>query len=190
MFHIVRPAALAGCAELALACGDAAAPGARPSLASLTLFASTANDLTARGDTLIITAIARSIEGDILSLPPLTWTSDAPDVATVSGATGFAQVSAVGDGSAKITASGGGMRGQLNVRVHRSVASIALAAPSPTLVLGASMGLVATARDARQQPIEGVSGYAHASSAPGSVLMSSDGVATALFDFGGSPRRW
>ncbi len=67
-----------------------------------------------------------------------------------------------------------------------SVSSVTLASPSPTLTVGARMPLVATARDARQQPIGGVTDFTYASSAPGSVIVSHDGVATALFDLGGS----
>ncbi len=97
-----------------------------------------------------------------------------------------AVLTAVGDGTAQVTATAGGVRGRLTVSVHRTVASLTLAAPSHTLTLGGSVPLVAIARDAREYPIDDATNITYVSSNPRSVVLSSVGVATALFDFDGS----
>lgn len=77
---------------------------------------------------------------------PITWTSGTPAVATVSN-TGL--VTALTPGSARITATAGGVSGGATVTVPQiPVASVSVAASSSTIVQNAQATLTATTKDA------------------------------------------
>jgi len=107
----------------------------------------------------------------------VTWTSSDPDVATVS-ATGL--VTAVGNGTAIITATSGGVSGTATVTVAQQAAVVAVSPEATTLTaLGATAPLAATVRDAGGSVMVGAA-IAWASSNTDVATVSAAGVVTAV----------
>lgn len=115
--------------------------------------------------------------GNILTGRVVTFTSDQPQVATVS-ASGL--VAAVAPGSAKITAVVEGRAGQANIQVIlEPVASATISPATSSLVTGASQQLAATARAANGTVLTGRT-VTWTSGAPNVVRVSASGVITAV----------
>lgn len=175
--------AVSSLALVALGCGGAYdATPYRAGAPSVTLALASAGPMVSAGETRAVTAVLRDAGGAVVPSPELSWSSSAPGVATVSGDGASATITAVDDGVATITAASGALRGEVAVAVHRTVASVLVSAPAPVLVFGSSMQLTATARDALDNPIAGVTGFTFSSGNPASVVVSEAGLATALFD--------
>ena len=105
------------------------------------------------------------------------WRSSNPAVATVSN-TGL--VTAVGDGSATISAMAEGVTGTANVMVSRTAAAVAVAPTSVSLsALGTTQQLTASARDQGNSPLMGVA-YTWTSSNPAVATVSPSGLVTAV----------
>ena len=99
--------------------------------------------LTALGATTALAAQVTLSNGNLSTNPTLTWSSSAPAVASVSGTT----VTAVGNGSATITATSGSVQGTALITVQQAVASVRLL-PADTVVKSAFQ-LRGAALDAR-----------------------------------------
>lgn len=156
--------------------------------ASVTLTISTTAVMTSAGDTRSLTALVKDANQSVVPSPSLVWSTSAPTVATVSGSGTTATITAVSDGVAIISAASGGVKGTVTVNVHRVVNSVVVASPVTTITAGSTLQLKATALDARQNPINGLTGFTYASSNPNSLLVSSSGLVTALFGFSASPK--
>lgn len=150
--------------------------------ATITLTAASADPLVSAGETRDVIAVARDAEGTMVPTPALSWTSSAPAVATVSGSGTGATITAVDDGTADITAATGSVAGRLTVTVRRRVVSIELSAPDSIVPAGSSMQLAVVGRDARQQEMRRLSGVTFATGNALSVIVSPEGVVTALFN--------
>jgi hypothetical protein len=149
--------------------------------ATVTVSIPTVDPMTSAGDTRTVAAVAKDAAGNVIGEPSVEWSSSAPSVATVMGAGGSAEVTAIDDGTATITAASGGVRGTVTVTVRRRIAAIELTAPDSVLVEGSTTQLGVVGRDARQHPINGVMGVTFATSNPFSVMVSPTGLVTALF---------
>jgi len=88
-------------------------------LAGITIQPGTPRALTALGDTVTLTARGRTLAGDLVGVTP-TWTSDAPEVATVDAG----KVAAVANGSATITARRGSVSTSVEITVEQEVSAI------------------------------------------------------------------
>ncbi|MGA2382390.1 MAG: Ig-like domain-containing protein [Gemmatimonadales bacterium] len=122
-------------------------------------------------------AVAHDQKGRPMADKVFSWRSSNPAVATVSN-TGL--VTAVGDGSATISAMSEGVTGSANVMVSRTAAGVAVAPTSVSLTaLGATQQLAATARDAGNSPLTGVT-YTWTSSNPAVATVSPAGLVTAV----------
>ncbi len=122
-------------------------------------------------------AIAHDQKGRPMTDKMFSWRSSNPAVATVSN-TGM--VTAVGDGSATISAMAEGVTGTANVMVSRTAAAVAVAPTSVSLsALGATQQLAATARDMGNSPLMGVT-YTWTSSNPAVATVSPSGLVTAV----------
>lgn len=113
-------------------------------VASVTVTPATASLLA--GGTQQLSASARDASGSVLTGRPVTWSSSAPGVATVS-ATGL--VTAVSVGAATITATVEGQTGTAAITVTPiPVASVAVSPATATITVGIPQQLSAIARDA------------------------------------------
>lgn len=148
---------------------------------TVTLSAASTDPMTSAGDTRLVTAVVKDANGSVIPAPALTWRTSAPSVAAVTGSADGATVTAVDDGTAIITAATGSVEGTVTVTVHRRVVSIELSGPDSVVVAGSTTQLSVVGRDARQNPISGLTGVTFTSSNGFSVLVSPSGLVTALF---------
>ena len=174
---------LSGFAAFAfVACSSSDSPGPAPTVnvASITLAASSTDPFVSLGDTRTVTATVRDANGGTVASPTLTWSSSAPTVATVSGSGTSATVTSVGNGTATISASSGAVSGTVAVTVAQRASSITLGGAPASLAPGSTAQIAAEARDARQRPVPGVSGFTFTSSDLGVAIVSPTGVVTAI----------
>jgi plastocyanin len=119
--------------------------------------------------------------GDVSGSVTFAWSSSAPGVASVSSA---GLVTAVGNGTAAVSASWNGVSGSQAISVAQVVASVSVATQagqsSASLAsLGQTVQLVATAKDAGGSPVAGAS-LSWTSDAPQVATVSPAGLVTAV----------
>ncbi len=151
-------------------------PAKRPSAAVVAIAVSPAASRLEAGATLQLAAALSGAKGETLTDRPVAWASSAPLVVTVS-ARGL--VTALGAGSAMITATSEGVSGTAAVTVTpAAVASVAVTPPAPSVSAGETVRLTATPRDGRGNALAGRPvTWQSASSTVASV--SKDGLVTA-----------
>ncbi|MEP6494153.1 MAG: CHRD domain-containing protein [bacterium] len=177
------------CSALICSCssGGDKGPLTGPAGASVSLMISSNDAMTSAGDTRAVTAVVTDANGTVVSSPSVVWNTSAPAVAAVSETGSGATITAVGDGTATITATSGSTQGTVTVAVHRKLASVVLSAPAPVLTIGSTMQLIATGRDARQNPIPGLTGFLYSSSGPDKAVVSSSGLVSGLVSLSETP---
>lgn len=147
---------------VAARCSDAATatepPAEAVSIASVTVTGPT-EPLTV-GQTAQLTATVRDQSGNVLTGRSVAWRSSSESVATVSSA---GRATAVGPGSATITATVENRSGDLALTVHApesipddQIAAIEVTPADPSVNVGATLQLSATARNADGAPLTGV----------------------------------
>lgn len=142
-FTAFRFAASAMLAILATACGgggDGTGPGTQPPpppppAAVATVEVSLPSGELIPGGTAQLQAVARSSSGAALTDRPITWTTSSSAVATVS-VSGL--VTAVGDGTATITAAVEGRTGSATVTVRSPVATVTVTPGTSALQVGSA----------------------------------------------------
>ena len=141
----VRAALVAG----ATACATDRRPTGPAPVASVEVIS--ASDTLVVGQTAQFTAVPRDGAGQPLGDRPVTWQTSAPDIATVSG---DGLVAAVTPGEAVISATAEDRTGTLEITVRTvPVASVTVDPGVAALVIGGTIRLTATARDANGQPL-------------------------------------
>lgn len=122
------------------------------------------------------TATLRDASGNVLTGRTITWASSNPAVATVSTA-GY--VTAVTAGQATITATSESISGSAGLTVTvPPVATVTVAPQGPTLIVGATLQLVAVTKDASGNTLSGRT-ITWSSSSSGVASVSASGVVTA-----------
>jgi len=133
--------------------------------------------LGAIGATQAFTAAARDANNNPLTAPTFTWASSDTKIATVDAA---GVVTAVANGTARITATSGGKSSSVNVTVAQATASVAVTpATSQISAAGATAQLAAQAMDANGHPIAGKA-FTWTSDAAGVATVSATGLATGV----------
>ena len=130
-------------AILSTACGggsDGTGPGTQPPpppppAAVATVEVSLPSGELIPGGTAQLQAVARSSAGAALTDRPITWTTSSAAVATVSGS---GLVTAVGDGTATITAAAEGRTGSATVTVRSPVATVTVTPGTNTMQVGSA----------------------------------------------------
>jgi uncharacterized protein YjdB/PKD repeat protein len=131
-----------GAAEITVVRAAVASVEVTPATASLVV-----------GSTVQLTATPKSANGSSLSDRPVIWTSNNTAVATVD-ATGL--VTGVGQGTATISATSEGKTGTASVGVGVvPVASVEVTPPTANIVVGSTVQLTATPKDANGNPLPG-----------------------------------
>ncbi len=129
------------------------------------------------GQTVQLTATPKDANGSPLTGRVVTWASSAPAVATVS-ASGL--VTSVAAGSATLTATSEGKNGTATITVTVvPVASVSVSPAAPSLQVGGTVQLIATAKDSAGNVLTGRV-VTWASSAPGIATISASGVVTGV----------
>ena len=135
-----------------------------------------AASIAALGDTLRLTAEALDANGNAVAGSEFSWESSDDAVATVD-ASGL--VTAVGSGSATITATSGSASGSAIVNVARQVSAVTVAPDTATVVEGDTLRLAATATDADGQVVTGVA-FAWASGDMAVAVVDASGLVTGI----------
>jgi uncharacterized protein YjdB len=148
-------------------------------VASVTVSPATASVLV--GQTTSFTATLKDANGNVLTGRSITWTSSASSVATVSAA---GVVTGVSAGTATITATSEGKSASATVTVTAppaAIAKIVITPTSPRVDEGSTIQLTATAYDASNNPISGVT-FTWASSNTNRATVNSSGLVTGVRD--------
>lgn len=132
---------------LVAACGD---PG--PSLPASVAVSPSSINFASLADTARMTATVRDETGEVIQEATVTWHSSYPSVAEID-ATGL--VTSVSDGSATITATAGSATGSAGVMVEQRAATVNLATPRDSLIVGDSIQMNAEALDAAGSKVAG-----------------------------------
>lgn len=99
------------------------------------------------GETAQLTATVADVNGTPLTGRTVTWTTNAPSIATVSS---VGLVTGVAEGTASITAAAEGKSATASVTVSRApVATVVLSPATGSVVAGATLQLTASVRDSR-----------------------------------------
>ena len=129
------------------------------------------------GQTVQLTATPKDANGSPLTGRAVTWASSAPGVASVS-ASGL--VTGVAAGTATLTAASEGKNGTATITVTVvPVASVAVSPASPSIRVGGTVQLTATAQDSAGNVLTGRV-VTWASSAPGVASVSASGLVTGV----------
>lgn len=134
--------------------------------------------LAAVGDTVRLAAEVRDGAGRPLPGVAVSWTSSDPSVATVSGS---GLVTAVGDGTASVTATSGSASGIAIVTVAQRVASVTVVSAADTLLAGDTLRLEAEALDANGHAVPGAA-FSWSSSNESVATVDDSGLVTAVGD--------
>jgi uncharacterized protein YjdB len=121
----------------------------------------------------------KDAQGNTLLGRTITYSTENSTIVTVS-ATGV--IKGVGAGSARVTATSGGVSGSLVFRVTaptQTLTSIVVTAPSTSLSVGQTTQASAVAKDAQGNPMTGVS-FTWTTSNPGVATVSSTGMVSAV----------
>ncbi|MCA0376816.1 MAG: S8 family serine peptidase [Gemmatimonadetes bacterium] len=152
--------------------GDPAGP---PVAATVTVSGPSA-PLTSIGETVTLTATAKTSKGATISGAEMAWSSANPSVATVAGGV----VTAVGNGTASISATSGTAVGSFQVTVQQTVTQVAVTFASDTIrALTDTVRATATPRDARGNAVAGRT-VTWSSLNPAVATVNGAGVVTAV----------
>jgi len=155
--------------------GTATLTVVRPPVASVEVTPATASIVV--GGTVQLTATPKSANGTPLEGRGVTWASSNTAVATVD-ATGL--VTGVGQGTATISATSEGKTGTASVGVGVvPVASVEVTPPTANIVVGGTVQLTATPKDANGNPLTGRA-VAWSRSAPAIAWVDANGLVLGL----------
>ena len=131
----------------------------------------------ALGATQALTATARDANGGALGAAAFTWASSDTRVATVDGS---GVVTAVGNGTARVTATSSGKSAAVSVTVAQVTASVAVTPLTAQVAgVGATTQLAAQALDANSRPIAGKT-FTWTSDAAAVAMVSGTGLVTGV----------
>ncbi len=173
---IVPVLALLAIAGWAVACGDGAMepspPPPEPPRATMVAVTPATAQLTALGATVWFSAEVRDQNGQVMAGAVVTWSSAADSVATVD-ASGLA--TAVGNGTAPITAAAGSVTGTAVAVVMQSADSVTVSPATDTIVIGDTLRLAAEAFDPNGHRVEGAE-FTWASSDESVAMVDASGL--------------
>ena len=168
---------LAGVA-LAAACGDdTTEPPPEPPRATTITVTPATTEFTALGATSQLSAEVRDQNGQLIAGATVNWGSSSPEVATVD-ATGLA--TAVGNGSATITASAGTASGSAAVTVAQEASEVVVSPPADTVPVGDTVRLAAEVRDANGHTVAGDASLTWSTSDPSVATVDGSGLVSGV----------
>ena len=157
------------------ACGGSS----EPDVVVATVDVSPAVESRQVGQTVQLSATVKDAAGTILSGQPVTWSSSAATVASVSSS---GLVTAHALGTATITAASGSKSGIATINViPPPIANITIAPTNDTLLVGESLQLTATLRDAANNIVTGRT-VQWTSTSPTVASVSGSGLVTGVAD--------
>jgi plastocyanin len=178
--RIARGAALA---VLALGCGGGGDGGndPQPTPASISVSVSSPDAMASFGDTRDLTAVVRDAGQQVIPNAQVSWTTSTSGVVTLSAATGLTtRATAAGNGTTRVTARAGTVTDHTDLTVAQRFGELTLTPATATVAPGGTQQLTATARDARGNPIAGVTGFTFTSSDESKARVSASGLVTGV----------
>lgn len=145
-------------------------------LTAVVVMTPTNDTLTFLGDTLRVTAVAEDPNGVPIPGKPFQWATSDSAIATVDAA---GLVTAIGSGTATVTATADTASGSATIEVDQIADSVAVTAPGDSLITGAPHQFVAAAFDLGRSSIVGAS-FTWASSDSSNATVDSLGVVIGL----------
>ena len=168
-----------------LSCGDASTaptpppppppPTPSPQPTSVTVTPATA-EMSALEDTVRLGAEVRDQTGQVMAGVTVSWSSGDPSVVAVDPA---GLVTAIGAGTAEVTAQAGSVTGTARVSVRPSVAWVEITPSAATVAIGDTARLSAEARDENGHPVSGTV-FAWSSSDPTVATVDDGGLVRGL----------
>ncbi len=181
MRRAVSSAVFALVAVVVTACSSKDSGTTTPAVAaSITLTPATTGSLVSIGETRAITAVVKDAGGTVLATPTVTFTSSNAAVLSVAGSGTSATATSTGNGSATITATSGSATASVSFIVAQTFVTLALTSTAPSVSIGGTTALTATARDAKGVAILGTTGFTYASATPTAGIVSAAGVVTGI----------
>ncbi len=159
-----------------------ASPGAAPAAATVTVAAASTITVSGIPSSLIAgqsaqaTGVVKDASGNTLART-VTWSSSNTAIATVDATTG--QVTAVAPGTVQIIASSSGVTQSTSLTVLAAVASVSVSPSNHIMVVGSTVQLVVTLRDASNNVLTGRT-ISFTSSAPTVATVSASGLVSGL----------
>ena len=151
-----------------------------PVAASIVLTPASTASLVSIGETRAITAVVKDAGGTVLAAPTVTFASSNAAVLSVAGSGTSATATSTGNGSATITATSGTATSSVNFVVAQAFATVAVTSATPSVPIGGTTALTATARDAKGVAITGTTGFTFASATPTAAIVSASGTVTGI----------
>ncbi len=151
-----------------------------PVAATITLTPASTSSFASFGETRAIIALVKDASGVALASPTVTFASSNAAVATVTGSGTTATVTSVADGSVTITATSGAATATVSFTVAQKFATLAVTPASPSIGIGGTVALQASARDAKGSAIAAAAGATYTTGAAGTAIVSSAGVVTGI----------
>ena len=162
----------------ATGCGDdTTEPPPPPPRAAAITVSPDASELTALGATAQLSAEVRDQNGQVMSGATVTWASSSAGVATVSTA---GLVTAVGNGSASITAHVGAVSGSAAVTVAQEASAVVVSPVADTVPVGDTVRLAAEVSDANGHAVVGEGLLAWSSSDPAVATVDESGLVSGV----------
>jgi plastocyanin len=150
-------------------------------VASLTLSSVAGDTLFSLGDTRTLGATARDSRGTTIDAAHIQWTAEPATAVAISPTTGATTtVTAVGNGTAVVTAHSGALTATSSIAVRQRATRVTVAPPTPTLAVGATTQLSATPVDARGNAVTGLPAATYVSSDSTKARVSAAGVVTGV----------
>ncbi|MYA12971.1 MAG: hypothetical protein F4087_16750 [Gemmatimonadetes bacterium] len=176
-FAFLTLIALSGLAW-ATACGDdTTEPPPEPPRAAAITVNPDATEFTALGATAQLNAEVRDQDGQPMSGATVTWASSSAGVATVSAA---GLVTAVGNGSASITASVGAVSGSAAVTVAQEASEVVVSPVADTVPVGDTVRLAAEVLDANGHAVGDDASLIWSSSDPSVATVDESGLVSGV----------
>ena len=162
----------------ASACGDETTePPPDPPRAAAIAVSPDATGFTALGETAQLSAEVRDQNGQVMSGATVTWASSSAGVAAVDAA---GLVTAVGNGSATITASIGTVSGSVAVTVAQEASAVLVSPPADTVPVGDTVRLAADVRDANGHAVTGEASLTWSSGNPSVATVDESGLVSGV----------
>jgi plastocyanin len=169
------------CALLLTACGGGGdggtPPGPTPASVSIAITPSS-DPMGSIGDTRTLTATVRDASQAVIPGAAVTWSTDNAAVATLSGTSGLTTTAtAAGNGTTTIHAQSGSASQTQSITVTQVLSSVAVSpATAFQVAVSGNQQLVATAKDARNATISGVTGFTYSSDNEAAATVSTTGL--------------
>ncbi len=166
------------CCVLAAACGGGGGGGTdAPVVATLAVSPGVIDTFFSRGVTVQLSVQAKDGGGNVISTPPLSFTSGSTSIATVSGA---GLITGQGNGKTNIEVASGTVSKTVEVVVRRKVASITVTPATRTMPPGQTQALVVRAFDGLNAEITDGLTPTFQSSNTAAATVSGTGTVTAV----------